>query len=274
MSSSPRSLSQAGLALREWRLRQWATAGAGALLTALAVGTPTDVVPNPFFSRSVPVQWWNYPALSRHGRSGWTCSGHLRARPLRTCGAEPVRPSTSRVARRIPVVHGGRLSSLQQGCAAPPRNLRSPQLLGATAADGGHRLRSAPRRSRPAPPVGPVGMPDVRQHLRSVGTAEPRTVRSGASSRPGQRSLCERAGDFGEGGRAGLEVPSSARTPDTCGVLRTSPSAVPGGPTTICADCAPRLNGPATGTIATITVLSGGRYAQAATPSRETAWSS
>ncbi|MFD0344773.1 endonuclease domain-containing protein [Streptomyces sp. NPDC127117] len=54
------------------------------------------------------------------------------------------------------------------------------------------------------------------QHLRSVGTAKPRTVRSGASSRPGQRSLCERAGDLGEGGRAGLEVPSSARTPDTC----------------------------------------------------------
>lgn len=64
MSSSTRSLSRAGSTLRDWRLRQWAVAGAGALLSALAVGMPTDVIPNPLFSRSVPVQWWNYPALA------------------------------------------------------------------------------------------------------------------------------------------------------------------------------------------------------------------
>ncbi|WP_406724286.1 hypothetical protein WJ438_06055 [Streptomyces sp. GD-15H] len=64
MSSSPRSLSRAGMALRGWRPRQWATAGVGALMTAVVIGVPTDVVPSPLFSRSVPVQWWNYPALA------------------------------------------------------------------------------------------------------------------------------------------------------------------------------------------------------------------
>ncbi|MFC9950911.1 hypothetical protein ACFVIN_10365 [Streptomyces prasinus] len=63
MSSSARSWSRAGAALRRWRSRQWAVAGVGALATAVLVGAPTDVVPNPLFGRSVPVQWWNYPAL-------------------------------------------------------------------------------------------------------------------------------------------------------------------------------------------------------------------
>ncbi|MBT3156161.1 hypothetical protein KQH42_19330 [Streptomyces sp. CHA1] len=63
MSSSPRSWRRAGAALRAWRTRQWTVAGVGALATAIPVGAPTDVVPNPLFGRSVPVQWWNYPAL-------------------------------------------------------------------------------------------------------------------------------------------------------------------------------------------------------------------
>ncbi|MEU4981764.1 hypothetical protein [Streptomyces sp. NPDC021969] len=64
MPSSPRSWRRAGTALGAWRSRQWTVAGAGALATAVLVGAPTDVVPNPLFGRSVPVQWWNYPALA------------------------------------------------------------------------------------------------------------------------------------------------------------------------------------------------------------------
>lgn len=63
MSSPSRSLNRAGAAMRSWRTRQWTVAGLGALATAVLVGTPTDVIPNPWFGRSVPVQWWNYPAL-------------------------------------------------------------------------------------------------------------------------------------------------------------------------------------------------------------------
>jgi hypothetical protein len=38
-------------------------AAAGAALTALAIGLPTDVIPNPVFGRPVPVTWWSYPTL-------------------------------------------------------------------------------------------------------------------------------------------------------------------------------------------------------------------
>ena len=49
--------------LRSWSFRHVAVAvGAGALI-ALAIGLPTDVIPNPVFGRPVPVTWWSYPTL-------------------------------------------------------------------------------------------------------------------------------------------------------------------------------------------------------------------
>ncbi|MEV5575217.1 hypothetical protein AB0L06_34700 [Spirillospora sp. NPDC052269] len=54
----------AGRALGLWSGRRWAVALVAAVGSALAVGIPTDVVPNPVFGRSVPVQWWNYPILA------------------------------------------------------------------------------------------------------------------------------------------------------------------------------------------------------------------
>ncbi|EFE71876.1 integral membrane protein [Streptomyces viridosporus ATCC 14672] len=61
---SSRSLRRAGATLAAWQSPQWVAATAGAALTAVLVGVPTAVVPSPLFSRSVPVQWWNYPVLA------------------------------------------------------------------------------------------------------------------------------------------------------------------------------------------------------------------
>ena len=36
----------------------------GTVLVALAIGLPTDVIPNPVFGRPVPVTWWSYPTLA------------------------------------------------------------------------------------------------------------------------------------------------------------------------------------------------------------------
>ncbi len=44
-------------------MRQWLTALGGAVVVALAVGLPTDVIPNPVFGRPVDVTWWSYPSL-------------------------------------------------------------------------------------------------------------------------------------------------------------------------------------------------------------------
>ena len=46
-----------------WSARRWGAAIVGALVTALAVGIPTDVIPNPVFGRPVDVTWWSYPVL-------------------------------------------------------------------------------------------------------------------------------------------------------------------------------------------------------------------
>lgn len=45
--------------LRQWGRRQWIAAGVAALATALVLGLPTDVIPNPIFGRPVDVTWWS-----------------------------------------------------------------------------------------------------------------------------------------------------------------------------------------------------------------------
>ena len=50
-------------AIANWTPRHWATALVAGLLVALAVGLPSDVIPNPVFGRPVDVTWWSYPVL-------------------------------------------------------------------------------------------------------------------------------------------------------------------------------------------------------------------
>jgi len=50
--------------MRGWTRRHWVTAAVGAVGTALVIGLPTDVIPNPVFGRPVPVTWWSYPVLA------------------------------------------------------------------------------------------------------------------------------------------------------------------------------------------------------------------
>lgn len=51
-------------AMRHWSHRRWTAAAVGAVITTLALGLPTDVIPNPVFGRPVPVTWWSYPVLT------------------------------------------------------------------------------------------------------------------------------------------------------------------------------------------------------------------
>ncbi len=47
-----------------WTPRHTLVAVVGTAATALLIGLPTDVVPNPVFGRAVPVTWWSYPTLA------------------------------------------------------------------------------------------------------------------------------------------------------------------------------------------------------------------
>ncbi len=98
--------------------------GAGALATAVLVGVPTAVVPNPVFGRSVPVQWWNYPAL--------VVTALLAGIVLSTYVQQPSEAATTdREGSRLGAL-GGVLSFLAVGC--PVCNKLVLVLLGASGA--------------------------------------------------------------------------------------------------------------------------------------------
>ena len=50
-------------AVAAWSPRRWTAAALGSFAVALAIGLPTDVIPNPVFGRPVAVTWWAYPTL-------------------------------------------------------------------------------------------------------------------------------------------------------------------------------------------------------------------
>ncbi len=49
--------------VRMWSTRHLVVAVGTGILVALAIGLPTDVIPNPVFGRPVSVTWWSYPTL-------------------------------------------------------------------------------------------------------------------------------------------------------------------------------------------------------------------
>lgn len=49
--------------LQRFTVRQWVVAAGAAVVVALLIGLPTDVIPNPVFGRPVEVTWWSYPVL-------------------------------------------------------------------------------------------------------------------------------------------------------------------------------------------------------------------
>ncbi|MFD2081629.1 hypothetical protein SAMN05421678_12836 [Actinopolymorpha cephalotaxi] len=50
--------------LAGWPVRRWGVAFASAVLFAVVVAVPTDLIDTPLFSREVPPTWWAWPALA------------------------------------------------------------------------------------------------------------------------------------------------------------------------------------------------------------------
>lgn len=46
-----------------WNSRRLVAAIAGAIVTFLVLGIPTDIVPNPVFGRAIEPTWWSLPVL-------------------------------------------------------------------------------------------------------------------------------------------------------------------------------------------------------------------
>jgi hypothetical protein len=113
-------------ALRTWSVRRWASAVVAALATALLVGLPTDVIPNPVFGRPVDVTWWSYPVLVLTSVLG----GLLVATYVREPGGPTTDEELDRPGRTGGV--GGLLSFFAVGC--PTCNKLVVVALGTTGA--------------------------------------------------------------------------------------------------------------------------------------------
>lgn len=93
-----------------WTARRLVTALAGTVGTALVIGVPTVVIPNPVFGREIPVTWWSYPVLAAVS----VLSGLLLATYVREgAAAEGVTPD-DRAPRRG--LGAGVLSFFAVGC--------------------------------------------------------------------------------------------------------------------------------------------------------------
>lgn len=91
-------------AVRDWPRRRWLVAAGGAALTALAIGLPTAMIPNPVFGRAIPTTWWAWPVLVVTS----VLAGLLGATYVRVTGA-------AAKASRSGMV-GGLLSYFAVGC--------------------------------------------------------------------------------------------------------------------------------------------------------------
>ena len=79
-----RSIPLALRAVAGWPVSRWGVAAVAGVLTALVVGLPTAVIPNPFFMRSVATPWWGWPVLVATS----ALAGVLLATYVRTGGAD------------------------------------------------------------------------------------------------------------------------------------------------------------------------------------------
>ncbi|MFW6723873.1 hypothetical protein ACHZ98_27705 [Streptomyces sp. MAR4 CNY-716] len=94
-------------ALALWGAARRLTAAAAAAATALAIGLPTALVPNPLFGREIAPEWWSYPVLAATALlAGVLLATYVRA-PQALAGAE----RRSRLGAA-----GGVLSFLAVGC--------------------------------------------------------------------------------------------------------------------------------------------------------------
>lgn len=56
-------MSSAWASLRTWPARRWRSAVLAALVSAVVIALPTDLIPNPVFGRDVPPTAWSWPVL-------------------------------------------------------------------------------------------------------------------------------------------------------------------------------------------------------------------
>lgn len=97
-----------------WSTRRWSAAALGALVTAVLIGVPSDVIPNPVFGRPVDVTWWSYPVLAITAVLGGLLIATYVREPSDAASIEPLDDELDRPAKTAGI--GGLLSFFAVGC--------------------------------------------------------------------------------------------------------------------------------------------------------------
>ena len=98
-------------ALQLWSTRQWVIGVAGGFILSVVVSIPTDVIPNPFFTRSMAVTWWSYPVVIATGVLGALLVGSY----VRNDDAPSARDDQLERSSRLGLI-GATLSFFAIGC--------------------------------------------------------------------------------------------------------------------------------------------------------------
>lgn len=105
--------------MRTWSPRRWAAAAGATLISALVLGLPTEMIPNPVFGRQIEAPGWTYAAFALSA----VLAGLLLATYVRNEPAPAADPSRADESAELPLgadekrfTLGGLLSFLAIGC--------------------------------------------------------------------------------------------------------------------------------------------------------------
>lgn len=100
--------------LRAWPARRWAAAALASVVSLLALGIPTAMIPNPVFARPIDAPAWTYPSLAVTALlAGLLLASYVRAVDPEGSGAGP---SEASIEETRSFTLGGMLSFFAIGC--------------------------------------------------------------------------------------------------------------------------------------------------------------
>jgi hypothetical protein len=102
--------------MRRWTLRRWGAAVVASVLSALVLGIPTELIPNPVFARKIEAPLWTYPSLAITAvLAGLLLATYVRNEPrARGSALVDLAEASPEEARRVTM--GGLLSFFAIGC--------------------------------------------------------------------------------------------------------------------------------------------------------------
>lgn len=103
--------------MRTWSPRRWVAAAGATLISALVLGLPTEMIPNPIFGRQIEAPGWTYAAFALSAvLAGLLLATYVRNEPLPATDRDPDDEEPELGADEKRFTLGGLLAFLAIGC--------------------------------------------------------------------------------------------------------------------------------------------------------------